>query len=122
MPAPPPPGSHSSGTGAGEQTAEFTLGHGMFRLLAASISTSNGYAENASINYIYKTGDGTEVTVVLVSGLVKQYLPLILDRDVFLQGPGIIRSKVYHEVSSSHTFNTEYFKLGIEAEMRLITR
>ena len=110
MPAPPPPGSKTSSTGTGEQTTEFTLGHGMFKILAASIVTTNAYAESGNIAYVYKTGMGTEIVVYLASGWASKYLPIILDRDVIVQGPGIIRATLFHLASTSHTFNAEYYK------------
>ena len=121
MPAPPPPATKSSASGSGEQTVEFTLGLGMYRLWAASISTTHGYQEAASINYIYKTGDGSEITIPLTSGHVRQYIPLCLSRPVILQGRGIIRAKCTLATTGTFDFNVEYAQMD-ETELIGVTR
>ena len=114
MPAPPvPPGSKTSSAGTGATNTEFTLGHGVYELYAASVKHTNGYAIMARIAYIYETGDGSEIEVNLVSGLASQYVPLCLSRTVLLVGPGKLRSIGLHPVSMAHTFNAEYRKIQL---------
>lgn len=116
------PGSRTSDLGTGQQSVSFTLGPGTYRLWAAAISSTRLYVENASINYVYKAGDGTEITIPLVSGFMKRYLPLCLNREVILRGPGTIKSQVYHEESNIHTFSVEYMKLSQLGETELFIR
>lgn len=111
MSTPPPPGTKTSSSGTGEQTSEFTLGHGMYQLWAASVKSSLSYAMAARIAYIYKTGDGTEVEVNLVSGMCTAAIPLCLPNSVILQGPGKLRSVCQHLETTTHTFNAEYRKI-----------
>lgn len=118
QPMPIPPGTKTSPTGTGEQTQEFSLGEGLYELYAASISHDvAAEAIPGRISYIYKTGDGTEIEVMLTSGYIAKYLPLTLSKTVILTGPGFLRSICYHGSSMSHVFNVEYRRYGSVAEL-----
>lgn len=118
---PIPPGSKVSATGAGEKTVNITLGEGIYELYAASVWHGDaGQAMPARISYIYTTGDGTEIEVILTSGYVGVYNPLVLNKTVFLQGPGFLRSVAYHMVSTSHRFNVEYRRYSSMAELGVV--
>lgn len=118
---PIPPGSKGSATGTGEQTVTFTLGEGIYELYAASIKHDT-LAETITgrISYIYKTGDGTEIEVILTSGHIAKYLPLTLTKTVFLTGPGYVKSICFHGSSMAHTFNVEYRRYTSMAELGVV--
>lgn len=110
---PIPPGTKTSATGTGEQTTDFSLGEGLYELYAASIShTQVAEAVSGKISYIYTTGDGTEIEVVLTSGYSTKYGPICLDRTVIITGPGKMRSTAFHLTSMAHTFNIEYRRVS----------
>jgi hypothetical protein len=118
---PIPPGTKTSTVGAGEQTINFTLGEGVYELYAASIKhEQKAEALAGKISYIYTTGDGSEVEVILASGYIAKYLPLVLPKTVFLTGPGFLRSTVFHLTSISHIFNVEYRRYTSMAELGVV--
>lgn len=115
---PIPPGTKTSSALAGEQTVTFTLGEGVYELYAASIKhSSESIAIPGRISYIYKTGDGTEIEVILSSGYIAQYLPLTLTKTVFLTGPGYLKSICFHLSAMAHVFNVEYRRYTSMAEL-----
>lgn len=118
---PIPPGTKTSATGTGEQSSTFTLGEGVYELYAASIKHEQS-AESipGRISYIYKTGDGTEIEVILSSGYIAKYLPLVLPKTVFLTGPGYLKSTCYHLTSMYHVFNVEYRRYSSMAELGVV--
>jgi len=110
---PIPPGTKTSATAAGEVSSNFTLGEGLYNLYAASIRhTQAGEAIEGRISYIYQTGDGTEIEVVLSSGNASRYDPITLNRSVILTGPGFLRSTCFHLTSMAHIFNIEYRRVS----------
>lgn len=120
VPMPIPPGTKTSTTGTGEITSNFSLGEGLYDLYAASIRhTQPGETVQGRISYIYSSGDGTEIEVVLASGYITKYIPLVLAHSSILTGPGFLRSTVFHLTSMAHIFNIEYRRVAA-AELGMI--
>lgn len=121
QPMPIPPGTKTSATGAGEITTNFSLGEGVYDLYASSIRHTQ-VAESCPgrISYIYTTGDGSEIEVVLASGYITKYTPLVLPHSSILTGPGFLRSTVFHMTSMTHIFNVEYRRFTSTAELGMI--
>ena len=114
---PPEGGDKTSSSGAGEQTADFTLADGVYLLHAASIDTDNKMAEACSINYVYLTGDGSERELCLASGYVANNSPFCLPKAFLILGRGYIRAKVYMLDSDTFNFKAEWTKItGISSQ------
>lgn len=103
------PGGKTSANTTGSVNVEITLGEGIYQLYAASVSHSTlRTAIAASIEHVYKTGDGSTIVTYLASGYVTRTIPLTLDHTVIVQGPGFIRSTCFHPTTMEHVLAIGY--------------